>query len=141
MPTIDPTASAAAAAPPTAGSSALMGLGGEDFLQLLVAQLRYQSPLAPSDPTALFQQTGQMAQVEMLQQVSAIQQQLLGLEQTAIASSLIGKEITATANDGSEIVGVVDAVRFSATGPVLVVGGTEVAVDRAREVRPSSASA
>lgn len=134
MPTIDPTGGPAAVqSAPAPGSSALAGIGTDGFMNLLVAQLRYQSPLSPSDPSALMEQTSTLAQVEMMQQVASAQQQLLGLQQTSIASSLLGTEVSATLDDGTQLTGVVDSVRFSADGPMLVVDGTSVPLDRARE--------
>lgn len=138
---IDPTATstaAAAAAAPAQTSSVLSGLGTDGFLQLLVAQLKYQSPLSPSDPSAMLQQTSQLAQVEMMQKVTEANNQLIGLQQTSLASGLIGKEVTATTPAGGEIAGQVDSVRFSDSGPMLVIDGTEVPVANAQELsRPS----
>jgi len=40
---------------PTGDSAltALGGLGSDGFLKLMVAQLQYQNPMAPSDPSAM----------------------------------------------------------------------------------------
>jgi flagellar basal-body rod modification protein FlgD len=130
----------AATAGSIAGTSATAnaGLGGLDstaFLKLLVAQLRYQHPLSPSDPSAMLQQTASFTQVETLQQLAKAQQQILVLQQTAMAADLIGKDVSATAADGTELRGTVDAVRFNATGPVLLVGGSQVPLNGALEIR------
>lgn len=137
------SATAAATAAPQAGatSSVLSGLGTDGFLQLLVAQLKYQSPMSPSDPTALLQQTGQLAQVEMMQKATEASNQLIGLQQTSLASGLIGKEVTAMADGDREVTGIVEAVRFSASGPMLVVDGTEVPVSHAQELRRATTTA
>ena len=127
-------ATAAAAATPTA-TSALGGLDNEAFLQLMIAQMRYQDPLAPSDPSAMMQQTSVLAQTEMIQQLTQVQQQLLGLQQASIASELVGTEVTALAADGTEVTGTVEAVRFTAAGPALVVDGTEVPFQNTSELR------
>jgi flagellar basal-body rod modification protein FlgD len=128
--------STAAATASQAGAAA--GLGGLDstaFLKLLVAQLRYQNPMSPSDPSAMLQQTASFTQVETLQQLAKAQQQVLGLQQTAMAADLIGKDVSALAADGSQLRGTVDAVRFNQSGPVLLVGGTEIPLNRALEIR------
>ena len=138
MTTIDPTAgtfASQAAAQPDSQPTALRGLGPDGFLELLVAQLRYQSPDNPSDPTALLQQTSQLAQVETMQQVAETQQQLMSLQQTGIASGFVGREVSTVDADGNTTEGVVEAVRFASSGPVLVVDGTEIPLAQATEVR------
>ena len=134
MTTIQPgQAATAGAAGPT--PSALSSLGSDGFLQLLVAQLRYQNPMAPSDPNAILQQTSALSQVEMMQQLAASQQQLLALQQTSLAGDLLGEQVTATRPDGTELAGTVEAIRFADTGPVVVVGGEELALGQVRELR------
>lgn len=123
-------------ATPTAGATSGSALGGMDsdaFLKLLVAQLRYQNPMEPTDHTAMLQQTSQFTQVETLQKVLTSQQQLLGLSHASIAADLVGKEIVARTTAG-EVRGVVDGVRFTSTGPALLVGADTVALDAAVEI-------
>lgn len=116
------------------------GLGSEDFMKLLVAQLRYQNPMSPSDPTTMLQQTAQFAQMEALQNVASMQQQLLGLHQTAMSTDLVGKTVSAIDADGNPIEGVVDAVRFTTDGPVLRIGTTEIRLTDALEVRETTST-
>jgi len=132
-----PAASAAAPAVGAQQSSAtgLGALDSEAFLKLLVAQLRYQNPMEPTDPSAMLQQTSQFTQVETLQQLAKSQAQLAGLQQASMAADLVGKQVTARNPDGKEISGVVDAVRFTELGPVLVVGSENVPLSAASELR------
>jgi flagellar basal-body rod modification protein FlgD len=119
-------------------TSTAMGLGGLDgqaFLKLMIAQMRYQDPLAPTDASALMNQTSTLAQTEMIQQLAATQQQVLGLQFAGIASGLLGTDITAQLPDGGTITGTVDAVRFTGSGPVLLVDGQEVPLGAATELR------
>jgi len=127
------SAFAAQAAAPTAAAPSAGGLGnlgGEAFLNLLVAQLRYQNPMSPSDPSAMLQQTAAFTQVETMQRLAATQQQLLGLQRATVAADMVGKEVTAQAADGATITGLVDGVRFTGTGPVLLLGDREVPVEQ-----------
>ncbi len=48
----------------------------------MVAQLKYQDPMAPADGAAMMQQTAQFTQVETLQKLASVQEQLVGLQQT-----------------------------------------------------------
>jgi flagellar basal-body rod modification protein FlgD len=116
-------------ATPTTTASQGQGLGAMDseaFLKLLVAQLRYQNPMEPTDASAMMQQTAQFSQVETLQSVAKLQQQLLGLHEAATASSLLGQQITARGSTGADTQGVVESVSFTQQGPVLSVGGEQV---------------
>jgi len=131
------TALSGATAPAPGPTAAGLGaLDSQAFLKLLVAQLRYQNPMAPSDPSAMLGQTAQFTQVESLQALAATQAQLSTLSQTGVAAGLVGREVSAVAADGSAISGVVEAVRFAGQGPVLVVGGAEVPLAAVSEVRP-----
>lgn len=133
---IDPTLSTAAMnAPGPATANPLGDLGSDAFLKLLVAQLKYQDPMAPADGAAMLQQTAQFTQVETMQQLASLQQQLMGLQQTAMASDLIGREVSAVTEDGREVSGTVDGVRFTDVGPQLLIGDDAVPFDGAREIR------
>ena len=76
-------------------------LGKNDFLNLLVAQLKHQDPLNPAESTEF---TAQLAQFSSLEQLNNINDNLKNMElfQTSVtnsqAVSYIGKEITARGN-------------------------------------------
>jgi len=100
----------------------------DTFLQLLVAQLRYQDPTNPADTSQMMAQTAQFSALEQMQAVAEQTSQLLAAQVAFGASSLVGRTVTYPDSSGSEVTGVVDAVRFESTGPVLVVDGADVAV-------------
>ena len=130
-----------ATAPTT--TAAMSGMGGLDtdaFMNLMVAQLRHQDPMAPSDANGLLQQTSVLAQTELLTQVSQLQQQLLGLQRANVATDLIGAQVDGVTADGTNVSGVVDAVRFDVTGPVLLLGDAELALDDATRIGGRAAS-
>ena len=88
-------------------------LGQEDFLKILVAQMRHQDPLSPASDTEFI---GQMAQFSTLEQIVNLNQnfQLLtymmgaGFD-SANAFSMIGKSVEI--ESGSELItGIVDKV-------------------------------
>lgn len=141
------TTIAAVSAPPAGvisqASSSLGGMDGDAFLKLLVAQLRYQNPLAPSDPTDLMLQTAQLTQLENVQQMVALQRRDLVLQEAVIAAGLVGHEVTASPSGSFDdlITGVVDRVRFTDLGPVLDIGGVEVGLGDLSEIRRNGAPA
>ncbi len=122
-----------------AAQSAFDQMGSDAFLQLLVAQLRYQNPLEPTDQTAMLQQTAMFTQVETLKQIATTQQQLMGFQEVVLASSLVGKEVSAITPDGAFVEGTVDEVLFTADGPQLVVGGRQISLDDTSRVGGAAA--
>lgn len=124
---------------PQPSVQSLGGMDSDAFLKLLVAQMRYQNPMAPTDGAAMLQQTAQFTQVETLKQLATAQKELLSYHQASVASSLVGKEVTAVKDDGTEVTGTVDAIRFTSDGPVLRMGELELSLDAAREIRLTGA--
>ena len=132
----DAISSAATQATGSTQASTLGGLGGDAFLQLLVAQLRYQNPMDPSDGTEFLQQTAQFTQVETLQSLAETQAQLMNLTQFSLAVGLSGKTVDAIGTDGSRITGEVAGVRFTADGPELEVDTQWIPIGNVLEVEP-----
>jgi flagellar basal-body rod modification protein FlgD len=107
------------------GSSILGTLGSDAFLKLFVAQLKYQNPMEPMDGSQMLQQTSQFTQVETLQQLAEAQRTVMGYQQMATATALIGKQVTAL-DGGERVTAVVDSVQVSSSGPILVMGRRQV---------------
>jgi flagellar basal-body rod modification protein FlgD len=122
--------------PVTAGQpTGLLGLAAttsgssEDkqlFMQMLVAQLRYQDPMNPADTSEFLSQSAQFTALEKMQNVADAVGMVLGGQMAFGASSLVGRTVTYTLADGTEGQGVVRGVTFDTTGPVLDVDGTDV---------------
>ena len=115
-------------------------MGKDTFLKLLVAQLKYQNPLEPTDSAAFMAQTAQFTVVEKLDALAKNNAELLSTNRALSASSLIGQSVVAPGPDGADVVATVTGVRFDATGPVLLTGDTEVSLAGVKEVRPASAT-
>ena len=130
-------------APPANATTKPNGVLDKDsFLKLLVAQLKYQDPMAPSDPAAMMQQSSQMAMVERLQELQEATASLLSSEKASGAAALIGRKVTWTdPATGAEASGVVGSVRLGTAGPQLVIGDTEVAYDSVTSVAEAPAPA
>jgi flagellar basal-body rod modification protein FlgD len=131
MSTIPPISSAmpAAATPSTVGQAA--GLGKQDFLKLLMAQLQHQDPMKPMDDTAMIAQMAQFSALEATQQLNATIQQSANVQAVSTAGALIGKYIQSSLADGTTSTGAVTGVNFTTTNgavsPTLVVDGKDVA--------------
>jgi flagellar basal-body rod modification protein FlgD len=116
----------AASPPPIPTAPRPDAMGKEMFLKLLVAQLKYQNPLAPSDPQAFMAQTAQLSMVERLEEMSKASTELLAAERSRAATGLLGNQVTWTGADGVEQSGIVSAIRLEAGGPLLTVGDGEI---------------
>jgi flagellar basal-body rod modification protein FlgD len=99
-------------------------LGPEDFLTLLVAELRHQDPLNPMDGREM---VTQLAQLQHLSVVQQIQHSLdLLAAQPAGLVHLLGKEVWWQAPDGTLQHGRVDRVEQAADGWQVRVGEQRV---------------
>jgi len=88
----------------TTGTSASDGvaMGKEDFLKLLVAQLKNQDPLNPQDPTQFTAQLAQFSQLEQSIETNKNLSNLSGMStdvEQMSALSLIGKPVTVAAEN------------------------------------------
>jgi len=115
------------------------------FMNLLVTQLRNQNPLEPMDNSDM---TAQLAQISSLEQLEEMNGRLEGLAgegsvfATALAAaegryatSLLGKDITVLAADGSTVSGEVTGVERTDGQFVLQVGDRRVPLDAVRTIR------
>ncbi|MBM7773335.1 flagellar basal-body rod modification protein FlgD [Actinokineospora baliensis] len=123
---ISGTQAGAPAATTAKNSSALTGLDSQAFLKLLVAQLRYQDPSSPTDPTAFMTQTATLTQVEKLTALADSQSSLLTSQLSAQASALVGKAVSyKTKVDGETLTGTVSSATFGAS-PTVRIGNADV---------------
>lgn len=102
--TTSATANAAATAAAAAGktTSKTKTLGQSEFLTLLVAQLKYQDPLNPSDPTEFTSQLAQYSQLEQLFNLNDSMTQLSTAQNNSerlSALSLIGQDVVVEDSD------------------------------------------
>jgi flagellar basal-body rod modification protein FlgD len=113
------TAAAGSAAQPTRGF-----MGKDDFMKLLVAQLKHQDPTAPQDMNQMTAQMTQFGMLEQMQNLAATGEATrVSLARTE-AMALIGKTVTYADADGNPQTGVVANVDVSANKPKLTVGTT-----------------
>ncbi|MFE0554649.1 flagellar hook capping FlgD N-terminal domain-containing protein [Paenibacillus sp. NPDC058910] len=108
-------------------------LGKDQFLSILITQLRHQDPLQPMQDREFI---AQMAQFTSLEQLMNINTQLTAMSQSlGAASSLIGKQISwmFKPEDGSESVmksGIVDSIIVREGVHYAKVGDSEVSLDQ-----------
>jgi flagellar basal-body rod modification protein FlgD len=91
---------------PTSGTNGSAGsaaaLTQTDFIQLLTAQLQYQSPTNPADPTELASEFAQISTVDGINQLNTTVSGIKSgdaASQLAQASSLVGKQVTVSGDN------------------------------------------
>ncbi len=103
----------------------------DDFLQLLVAQMKYQDPMEPTENTQWVSQYAQFSQVEELQNMA----QSMSLSR---ASSLVGQTVIMNVDDGkggtTEIQGNVDFVTYEGGSAYLSINGELYAMSDLKQV-------
>jgi flagellar basal-body rod modification protein FlgD len=92
------------------------GMNKDDFLQLLVTQLRSQDPLNPQDSSEFVAQLAQLTQVEQTYNINTNLKNLLSSQNnfsSMSALSLIGKEITTASSQVVLTEGAQPSIPFS----------------------------
>ena len=108
-------------------------MGKDDFLQLLVSELRNQDPLSPVDNKDTM---AQLAQFSSLEQMTNIATAITGLSQLlsqqsemtlfSQAASFIGKEVSWMDSDGKVQSGVVESIGWGDDGSIKLKVGDQV---------------
>lgn len=121
---IQETASESSAKKANATNSS--GMDKDAFLQLLVAQMKYQDPLEPTSNTEYISQYATFSQVEQMQNMASTME-------LSRASSLVGQlvEVTTTGSDGetTTIQGMVDYVTYENNKAYVSIDGTSYSAD------------
>ncbi len=107
-------------------------LDKQAFLQLLVAQMKYQDPLEPTDNTEYVAQLAQFSSLEAMNNMG----ETMDMQR---AAGLIGKVVTAsTTNETTgvttEVTGTVDKVTHSGSKTYVIINGEQYNLDDVKEV-------
>ncbi|HIJ87770.1 MAG TPA: flagellar hook assembly protein FlgD [Desulfuromonadales bacterium] len=81
-----------------------LGMNKDDFMKLFIAQLQYQDPMKPQDPSAMLDQLSQLSLVEQSYNSNTSLNNLLKAQNNSIsltAVSFIGKDVKANGNAAS----------------------------------------
>jgi flagellar basal-body rod modification protein FlgD len=111
------------------GNSALdlaqrAGIGQDEFLKVLLAQLTFQDPLKPLDNNEFIAQFAQLTNLQQTQQLNERLDSLLTFQAGTQAVGLIGRTVEVQAG-GSTVVGQVTTTLFRNGVPELVVRASD----------------
>jgi flagellar basal-body rod modification protein FlgD len=110
-------------------STASSGFTADDFMTLLVDQLKNQDPSSPMSESDMANQMAQMETVLELQKMATAVTTLNTTNQKLSATSMIGKTIAYTDSTSQATAqGKVDSVEFSDTDVLLNIGTTQVSL-------------
>ena len=130
-------------APSSAGG--LENFDSTEFLRLMITALQNQDPLDPMDNSEILAQIGQIRSISASDQLRETLASVLTGQNLATASGLIGKEVRALSDNGSDVVGVVDKVSIevdpnddSDRSLKIHIGSQQFDIDNIREIIGSS---
>ena len=95
-----------------ANRNAKKELGKDDFLKLLVTQMRYQDPLKPMEDKEFIAQLAQFSALEQMMNVGLASNLTYGM-------SMLGKTVTAIDKDGYYVQGTAVSVRVVENKPMV----------------------
>ncbi|MHB8170474.1 MAG: flagellar hook capping FlgD N-terminal domain-containing protein [Thermincolia bacterium] len=102
-------------------------LGKDDFLKLLVAQLKYQDPLKPLEDKEFIAQMAQFSSLEQMQNLGKLQVNLIRESVVGQAINLIGRTVDAIDPETNQVfAGKVTAMKMVDGQPKLIIGNKEV---------------
>lgn len=110
-------------------------LDKDAFLQILVAQLRYQNPMSPMDQDQFMTQMTQITALEQIMNLNKNMELLLKMEELSLSAGLVGRQVTAVGEDGGEVEGTVEKLIVDDNGLKLVINGTPYDYDMVKEIR------
>jgi flagellar basal-body rod modification protein FlgD len=119
----------------TGGSTtAADGLGRQEFLQLLVTQLRNQDPLEPLNDREFIAQMAQLSALQATNDLAGQVKQMVANQQQMGALELVGHKVAYQDSAGALAQGVVGGVRLDGGLPLLLIDQREVPLDHVQTV-------
>lgn len=119
------TTSTASSSSANAGAADATSLNKDQFLKLLVGQLRHQDPMNPSGGQDYIAQMAQFAMVEQTTEAAAAANRTMAALERSNAVGLIGRTVSYEDASGVTQQGVVERVSVKDGAATLTVGGVE----------------
>ena len=101
-------------------------MGKDDFMQLLIAQLKNQDPMKPMEDKEFITQLAQFSSLEAMEKMTTQMEDLTGSQMLVQAATLIGKNVAAKLETGEVVTGTISQVKMISGQPTAVVNGTEI---------------
>ena len=130
--TVSATNSAASSAATSSTSKtgskigAAAGMGKDDFMKLLMEQLKNQDPMKPMEDKEFITQLAQFSSLESIDALTEQMEALTGSQMLVQAATLIGKPATAKLASGDVVTGTISQVKMIDGKPTAVINGKEI---------------
>ena len=130
---IDPTTTTTTTDPTAAAANKAKAdknvLGKDDFLKLMVAQMKNQDPMNPSDDKDNIAQMAQFSSLEQITNLATAVQDLSNRMSLTQNVGLLGHDVTYTKADGTSASGAVDGLQLTADGGATLSVGGQAGID------------
>lgn len=117
------------------------GLGKDAFLKILIAQMRNQDPLNPTDGTAMVAQLAQFSTLEQLQNLNTKLDSMVNLQLLGELSGLVGKSVTYMDENDEAQEGKVESVLWLGQYSVLKINEEAIPLNRIFEIKEGNKDA
>ena len=104
-------------------------LGKDDFLKLMVAQMKNQDPMNPADDKDNIAQMAQFSSLEQITNLANATQDLANRLSLTQNVGLLGHTVTYTGTDGSAVSGTVDGLNLTTDGKATLSVAGQTGVD------------
>ncbi len=141
MSAISPVASsptAPASSPAASASSSASLLNTNNFMQLMIAQMKNQDPTSPTSTTDFVTQLAQFSSVQGINQLNQSISSLVSMQGLSQGVNLIGKTVTYTNAAGNSASGTVSSVAMVGGQPQLVINSTNVGLSQIQSVQAAA---
>ena len=104
-------------------------LGKDDFLKLMVAQMKNQDPMNPADDKDNIAQMAQFSSLEQITNLASATQELATRMSLTQNVGLLGHDVTYTKADGTAGTGKVDGLDLTADGSATLSVAGQAGID------------
>ena len=116
-------------------------LGKDAFLKILLAQMRNQDPLNPTEGAAMIAQLAQFSSLEQMQNLNNKIDQLLEVQLLGELSGLVGRKVSFSGQDGEIRQGTVQSLLWNGNRSQLRIDGVLVPLGSVLEVKEGPTNA
>jgi flagellar basal-body rod modification protein FlgD len=114
-------------------------LGKEQFLELLVTQLKNQNPMEPMKNKEFMGQMAQFNSLQQMQSLNSTMEKFINYQQLTQAGSLVGKKVEVLdSQTGESVAGVIEKVNITEDAPKFSINGSEYELGSIQEVLSGS---
>jgi len=136
------TSSAAGGTTKAAGTSGFGAIKSDDFIKVMLAELRNQDPFQPQDSGKLLEQMSSLRNIESQLSLQESLQGLVLQNQVSGAGQLIGKVVAGLDDNNDQVTGLVKSVRVQDGKALLELdSGKTLSLDRITEIAEAGSAA